>query len=97
MQEYKNYAEPAFCVESIYENIHLLISSSILAKMWCWNSFTSVLCMLAFISSAICSPILDERAVSRCTARDLAIVRRTVASPVYFCNGGSKSKLVAYN
>ncbi|KAI5194203.1 hypothetical protein E4T39_08731 [Aureobasidium subglaciale] len=40
--------------------------------------------VLALVWSVSSTPI-EERTTSRCTARDLAIVRRTVIDPVFFC------------
>ncbi|KAI4730821.1 hypothetical protein E4T49_01179 [Aureobasidium sp. EXF-10728] len=38
-----------------------------------------------FILGVYSSPVLHERAVSKCTPRDIAIVRRTIKDEAYFC------------
>jgi hypothetical protein len=43
------------------------------------------LCLTLALALSVSSTPIDERAIQRCTIRDLAIIRRTVIDPVYFC------------
>ncbi|KAI4723023.1 hypothetical protein E4T48_00804 [Aureobasidium sp. EXF-10727] len=48
------------------------------------RSFQTIFLLLVFILSAESSPVLNKRS-SQCSARDIAIVRRTILDETYFC------------
>ncbi|CAD0092917.1 unnamed protein product [Aureobasidium vineae] len=45
----------------------------------------SLVVFFTFVLGIYSSPVLHERAISKCTPKDIAIVRRTVKDEAYFC------------
>ncbi|KAI4719389.1 hypothetical protein E4T48_04312 [Aureobasidium sp. EXF-10727] len=60
-----------------------IISPVAVCKMWSQASMK--LCFVLALALSVSSTPIEERATPRCTARDVAIVKRTVIDPVFFC------------
>ncbi|CAD0109424.1 unnamed protein product [Aureobasidium uvarum] len=50
-----------------------------------FRSFQTFFLLLVFVLSARSSPVVSKQETSQCSARDIAIVRRTVLGESYFC------------